>query len=54
MAHDEGLAERIRRVLEGPLEFREQTMFGGLAFMSGGHMFCLHGHVVMSVRQAPS
>jgi hypothetical protein len=38
VAYDEGLAERIRGVLEGRTPFREQRMFGGIAFMVRGHM----------------
>ena len=40
MAYDEELAERIREVLPNPAAVREQKMFGGLAFLVGGHMFC--------------
>ena len=40
MAYDEQLAERVRGVLPDPAAVREQKMFGGLAFMVGGHMFC--------------
>lgn len=38
MAHDEALAERVRELLapEGPPD--ERRMFGGLAFLVGGHM----------------
>jgi TfoX/Sxy family transcriptional regulator of competence genes len=37
MAYDEELADRIREQLTGePVE--EQKMFGGLAFLVGGHM----------------
>jgi hypothetical protein len=32
--YHEQLAERVRRILDGPLEFREQKMFGGVAFMA--------------------
>ena len=39
MAYDEGLAERVRTLVnERPTT--EQRMFGGLAFMTAGHMFC--------------
>jgi hypothetical protein len=38
MAYDEGLAARIRRLLAGEADLTEQRMFGGLAFMVGGHM----------------
>jgi TfoX/Sxy family transcriptional regulator of competence genes len=40
MAFDEGLAERIRVVLNDVPEVREQQMFGGLAFLVAGHMAC--------------
>jgi hypothetical protein len=38
MGYDEALAARIRRHLEGAPRVREQKMFGGLAFLVGGHM----------------
>jgi TfoX/Sxy family transcriptional regulator of competence genes len=38
VAYDEALADRIRDVLAGRAGVREQKMFGGLAFMVGGHM----------------
>ena len=38
MAYSEALAERIRDVLGPREDLREQKMFGGLAFMVGGHM----------------
>lgn len=37
MAYDEELAERIRGLLPG-VPVTEQKMFGGLAFLVGGHM----------------
>lgn len=39
MAYDEGLAQRIREVLEGERGITEKAMFGGLAFLRGGKMF---------------
>jgi hypothetical protein len=39
MAYDQGLAERIRDILRGRRDIVEKKMFGGLAFMSRGHMF---------------
>lgn len=39
MAYDEGLAERLREVLQSQPGISEKKMFGGLAFMSGGYMF---------------
>ncbi len=38
MAYDEELAERIREVVAGEDALSEQRMFGGLAFLVGGHM----------------
>ena len=40
MAYDEDLADRVRDVLPDGEVVTEQQMFGGLAFMHGGHMFC--------------
>jgi TfoX/Sxy family transcriptional regulator of competence genes len=38
MAYDEGLAERIRALLEDRGTVSERRMFGGLAFLVRGHM----------------
>jgi TfoX/Sxy family transcriptional regulator of competence genes len=38
MAYDEGLAERIRGLLDERSDVSEKTMFGGIAFMVRGHM----------------
>lgn len=38
MAYDEELAARLRDHLEGEPGLSEQKMFGGLAFLVGGHM----------------
>jgi hypothetical protein len=38
MAYDEELAERIRAEVAGEKNLTEQKMFGGLAFLIGGHM----------------
>ncbi|MGH0035763.1 MAG: TfoX/Sxy family protein [Myxococcota bacterium] len=38
MACDEGLAQRIRELLETRRDVDERRMFGGIAFMVGGHM----------------
>ena len=38
MAYDEGLAERIRGILDERLDVAEKRIFGGLAFMVRGHM----------------
>jgi hypothetical protein len=38
MAYDEDLAARIRSLLTGERGVTEERMFGGLAFLAGGHM----------------
>jgi TfoX/Sxy family transcriptional regulator of competence genes len=38
MAYDEALADRIRDLLDGEPGVSEKKMFGGLAFLVGGHM----------------
>jgi TfoX/Sxy family transcriptional regulator of competence genes len=38
MAYDEELAQRIREVLSERPDVVEKRMFGGLAFLVGGHM----------------
>lgn len=40
MSYDEGLAQRIRDVLEERRGVAEKKMFGGIAFMLDGSMFC--------------
>jgi TfoX/Sxy family transcriptional regulator of competence genes len=39
MAYDEGLAERIRSVLQDEPAVSEKEMFGGVAFLLDGRMF---------------
>ena len=39
MAFDHDLAERVRELLHRRTGISERKMFGGLAFMSQGHMF---------------
>jgi len=38
VAYDEDLANRIRELISGDAGVAEQPMFGGLAFLIGGHM----------------
>jgi TfoX/Sxy family transcriptional regulator of competence genes len=38
MAYDEDLADRIRELVATEPALTERTMFGGLAFLIGGHM----------------
>ena len=40
MAYDEGLAERIREVLQDRADVEEKIMFGGLCYMVSNHMCC--------------
>ena len=40
MAYDEDLADRVRDLLPRGEAVTERQMFGGLAFMLSGHMFC--------------
>ena len=40
MAYDEKLAERIRTSLKRKRNISERKMFGGVAFMASGNMFC--------------
>jgi TfoX/Sxy family transcriptional regulator of competence genes len=40
MAYDEGLAQRIREVLDEQPGLVEKKMFGGIAFMLQGNMAC--------------
>jgi hypothetical protein len=44
VAYDEGLAQRIRKVLAGEVGLTEKKMFGGVGFMVRGNMACgVHG-----------
>lgn len=40
MAFDEGLAQRIRELIEEQPGFEEKKMFGGIGFMLRGNMAC--------------
>lgn len=40
MPYDEGLAQRIREILEDYRGIAEKKMFGGMAFMLNGNMLC--------------
>jgi hypothetical protein len=40
MAYDEGLAQRIREMLDEHVDVTEKKMFGGLAFLLHGNMCC--------------
>jgi TfoX/Sxy family transcriptional regulator of competence genes len=54
MAYDEDLANRIRELLSGHRGVEEKRMFGGLAFLIGGHMaVAASGHGGLMVRVPP-
>jgi TfoX/Sxy family transcriptional regulator of competence genes len=53
MAIDEGLAQRIREAL-GTARVTEKKMFGGVAFMSRGHMFVGIAKGLLMVRIGPA
>ncbi len=40
MAHDEGLAQRVREILSESLGYEEKKMFGGIGFLLQGNMAC--------------
>ena len=40
MAFDEGLAQRVRSLLDARTDVDERRMFGGIAFLVGGNMCC--------------
>lgn len=54
MAYDEKLAERIRRTLEPLQGVTEKRMFGGLAFLLHGKMFCGIVNGDLMVRVGPT
>jgi TfoX/Sxy family transcriptional regulator of competence genes len=40
MAFDEGLAHRIRDVIDGNPDLTEKRMFGGIGFLASGNIAC--------------
>ena len=54
MAFDEGLAERIRAVLDARSDVDERRMFGGIAFLVAGNMACGVMGEDLLVRMAPT
>jgi TfoX/Sxy family transcriptional regulator of competence genes len=40
MTYDEGLAQRVREILEERLGYEEKKMFGGIGFLFFGNMAC--------------
>jgi len=53
MAYDNELAVRVRAVLPADEPVSERHMFGGLAFMLSGHMFCGVVKDTLMVRLGP-
>jgi TfoX/Sxy family transcriptional regulator of competence genes len=54
MPYDEALAARIRETISGEFDVVEKKMFGGLAFLVGGHMaIAASGQGGMLVRVEP-
>ncbi len=53
MAFDEGLAQRLRELLEQRRGITEKKMFGGLCFMAHGHMFLGIVHSTLMARVGP-
>ncbi|GAA4886963.1 TfoX/Sxy family protein [Actinomycetospora straminea] len=55
MAHDTELAERLRALLAAHDDLTEKRMFGGQAFLLGGHMaVCASSRGVLMVRIDPA
>ena len=55
MAYDEDLANRVRELIAAEPGVTEQKMFGGLAFLIGGHMsVSVSGHGGLLLRVDPA
>ena len=53
MAYDEAFAERIRAVIGKRARVTEKKMFGGLAFLLDGKMFCGIAKGLLMLRVGP-
>lgn len=53
MSYDQKLADRIRRAVGPRDDVEERKMFGGLAFLRGGRMFCGIAKDDLMVRVGP-
>jgi TfoX/Sxy family transcriptional regulator of competence genes len=53
MAFNERLADRVRAALARRRGVSEKKMFGGVAFLAGGHMFCGVNQDDLVVRVGP-
>jgi TfoX/Sxy family transcriptional regulator of competence genes len=40
MAYDEGLAQRVREIIEEQIGYNEKKMFGGVCYLLNGNMAC--------------
>lgn len=51
MAYDEGLAQRVRELLEEKPEYNEKKMFGGICWLIKGNMACgiLNDEIIVRV-----
>jgi TfoX/Sxy family transcriptional regulator of competence genes len=54
MAHDEGVAQRLREAYPERARVVEKKMFGGIAFMVSGHMSCGVVDDTLMVRVGPA
>lgn len=54
MAYDEALADRVRRVVGPRQDVTERKMFGGIAFLLDGKMFCGVVRGELMVRVGPA
>jgi TfoX/Sxy family transcriptional regulator of competence genes len=54
LAYDEGLAHRVRELLEARPGASEKKMFGGLCFLLNGHMACGIVKSELMVRVGPA
>lgn len=55
MAYDEDLANRVRELISSSTDVTEKKMFGGLAFLIGGHMsVSVSGHGGLLLRCEPA
>jgi|SRR5918992_1592606 TfoX/Sxy family transcriptional regulator of competence genes len=53
MAYDEGLAQRVRGLLDGRSDVEDKKMFGGIAFLVAGNMACGVSGEELMVRMEP-
>lgn len=54
MAYDEGLAQRVREIIDERPDLEEKKMFGGVGFLIGGKMACGINQQHLIVRVGPA